>query len=379
MSLRITAPRAAVARIVCAVLAAAAFAGCGSKVQAPGPPPPAPRGFAMALTPFPAEITIASFQEAVDFAATHGDVVSNHHDDGVPWAAMLAGEAPPANLVANFAYRRDRGAPLGARSYVSLTWLTSGRDSLAKEWGGAPWPPAIAADPTFANPDVRRALTRWCAWMATFYQPDRFSPGIEINFYAASRPADWPALVSLYREIRDTLATIDPAMEVFPTFQLERMRVGAQWSLVSAFEDRMDALAFSTYPGANFGPGGFWTPADIPDDYLSGARALTASTRPMLISETGFADSLLVPPGWQGSPQMQQDYLAWMIGQADSLDLEQVTWFFPSDCWALLAVAPPGQQDLIRFFASMGLRTRSLAAKPVQQTWDAAHARPYQP
>jgi hypothetical protein len=99
----------------------------------------------------------------------------------------------------------------------------------------------------------------------------------------------------------------------------------------------------------------------------------------MLISETGFGDSTLAVPGWQGSREMQQDYLEWLLGEADALGLAQVTWFFPADCWALLAIVPPGQQDIVRFFASMGLRTRTLAAKPVLSTWDAAYARPLSP
>jgi hypothetical protein len=372
--------RAGLVRRVSALLASGATAaclgcGCGGKVSPPvtAPMPAGPvRGFQLGMTPFPAEVDINSFVEAVTFAGTHGDFISNHHDDGVPWDSMLAGADPDPSQVSNFAYRRDRGIQMGVKNYVSLTFLNQDRDSIAWGLGQTPWPAAVAANPTFANPVVRYAIKRWCAWMTRFYQPDWLSAGIEVNFYAARHPADWPNLVSLYREVYDTLKTIRPGMAVYPTFQLETMRGNNQWGLVASFEDKMDAMALSMYPGS-----GLQTPANLPADYLSMARTATGTAKPLVISETGYGDSTLVP--FPGSPDLQRDYLMWVVDQADSLDIQRITWFFPSNIWAIWEAAPAAQKPIIRFFAPMGLRTRTLASKPVLDVWETARARPYAP
>ena len=280
-------------------------------------------------------------------------------------------------MLNEFAYRKGRTAQLGLRMYVALTWLTQGRDSIAGSWDRGPRPSAIAADPSLANAAVRHAMKYWCAWAATTYEPDAFSPGIQINFYARQRPSDWPNLVSLYREVYDTLKTLRPGMQVSPTWQLDEMWKYGHWSLVPAFEDKMDALALALYPGGYPGAGGSYTPDNLPADYIGHARTATGTTKPLVVSETGYGDSALASLGTPGSPELQRDYVAWLIRQADSLGVAQVTWFFPTDPWGILDAMPPEQRGAFAFFGPMGMRKRTLAAKSALGVWDAAVARPY--
>ena len=88
---------------------------------------------------------------------------------------------------------------------------------------------------------------------------------------------------------------------------------------------------------------------------------------------TTFRGPTRSPPGWQGSRALQLQYATWLFHQADSLGIEQVIWFLNADTWDRVDPVPPP------FFASMGLRTRTLASKPVLDDWDATRARPYSP
>ena len=128
-------------------------------------------------------------------------------------------------------------------------------------------------------------------------------------------------------------------------------------------------MAVSAYPGL----GGF-TPYTLPANYLSEALTATGTSRPLVVSETGYGDStVLFTPG---SPKMQRDYFAWLVEEADSLGIEQITWFFPANIWAIYEVA---QTPVVLFFTPMGLRTRYLQPKPVLAAWDSAYGRPYTP
>lgn len=364
-----------------AALALGAAGGCsGGGPTAPGPAP-APRSYLVGLTPFPHEPTGPAFEEAFDFAGAHGDLLANHLDNGVPWDSALAGRPPQPDVIAELDLRAARATGPGLRHYIALTWLSTFRDSIAGGWNGAPRPPAIQADPTFANPAVRRALKFWCAWVATRAAPDVMAPCIEVNLYAHWNPSDWPHFASLYREVYDTLKTLRPAMPVFPTWQADYLWEWNGWGLVPDVEPAFDRLAYSLYPGGRWVNGRYLTPATIPADYLGHGRTLTA--KPMCIAETGFGDSAVASPGggtpYPGSPSMQRDYVAWVARQADSLAMTQVVWFFGADPWGVLEAQTPALLDAIRVFGPMGLRKRSLAAKPALAEWDAMRARPYRP
>jgi hypothetical protein len=355
-------------------LGVAACEKSGPQTPAPG----RPRVFRLALTPFPAEPTPASFAEAYQFVGDHAEAVSNHFDDGIPWDSALARRDPPEALRADLEFRRYRAAQLGLRNYVSVSWLTTARDSLALGYGRTPRPAAIASDPSFANPAVRSALKFWCTWLALYMEPDTFSPGVELNFYARHRPADWPHLVTLYREVYDTLKLVRPSLQVAPTWQLDELHEHGQWSLLGALDTRADALALSLYPSGYDRGAGRLTPYNLPADYIGRARAHVRSGRPLWISETGYGDSALAAFGTPGSPQLQRDYLEWIAWQADSLGAKQLTWFFPSDPWGVLETAPPEQRGALDFFGPMGLRKRDGTAKLALLAWNQHRRRPYQ-
>jgi len=357
------------------VLATGTLVGCEKKPTKSTPP--AARGFRMAMVPFPAEPNVASFTEAMDFVGGHADVVVHHFDDGVPWDSALVGHDPPQEVRDEFEYRRYRAAQLGLPVHVTITWLNTTRDSLARSRGGAARPAAIESDATFANPDVRRALKFWSAWVATYFEPEAFSPGIEINFYARHRPADWPNLLSLYREVRDTLQLLNTRLKIFPTWQLDELHQYGQFGLLTDLDSDLDVVALSLYPGGYPTTGAKRTPWTIPADYFSRARAAVSAGKPFWVSETGYGDSSLATLGTAGSDTLQRDYVEWLVAQAEAQGLQQLTWFFPADAWGVIELAPPASRTWLEFFGPMGLRKRNLAPKPALEAWDQHRARPY--
>ncbi len=365
-----TALRAILPVALLATLAAVALGGCEKKPTRSTPAPS--RAFRLAMVPFPAEPNVVSFYEAMDFVGEHADLVVHHFDDGVPWDSALVGHDPPQSIRDEFEYRRYRAAQLGMPVHVTITWLSTFRESLATGPGGAPRPPAIASDANFANPDVRRALKFWSAWVATYFAPEAFSPGIEINLYARHQPADWPNLVSLYREVRDTLQLLNTRLKIFPTWQLDELHAHNQFGLLADLDGNLDVVGLSLYPGG-YGK----TPATMPVDYFSRVRTFVSSSKPMWVSETGYGDSALVALGVEGSDALQRDYISWLVGQAETHGIEQLTWFFPADAWGVIELAPPAARVWLEFFGPMGLRKRNLARKPALDTWDQQLARPY--
>jgi hypothetical protein len=329
------------------------------------------------MVPFPAEATPSSFIEATDFVGSHADVVVHHLDDGVPWESALAGQDPPQEVRDEFEYRRYRAAQLGMPMHVTLTWLNGSRDSIARGRGGVARPDEIQSDPTFANPSVRRALKFWAVWAASYFEPEALSPGIEINFYARHRPADWLNLVSLYREVRDTLELLNARLKIFPTWQLDELHQHGQFGLLADLDSDMDALALSLYPGGYRSGGQIMTPATIPADYISSVRSYVSRFRPIWISETGYGDSSLAAFGTIGSDTLQRDYVNWLANQADVHGLEQVTWFFPADAWGIIQQIPPADRGALEFFGPMGLRKRDLTRKLALDAWEYQLGRAY--
>jgi hypothetical protein len=286
----------------------------GGCEKEPTQPPPTPaRNFRLAMVPFPAEASTPSFTEAIDFVGEHADVVVHHFDDGVPWETSVLGQDPPLEVRDEFAYRRYRAAQLGMPVHVTITWLNTTRDSIAAGRGGSARPPSIASDATFANPEVRRALKFWSAWVATYFEPEAFSPGIEINLYERSQPSDWPNLLSLYHEVADTLRLLNTRLKIFPTWQLDDLHERNRFNLLFPVAPQLDVVALSLYPGGYPLAGPKYTPATLPADYFARVRSSIGSSQPIWVAETGYGDSALAALGTPGSPQLQRDYIAWLV------------------------------------------------------------------
>ena len=368
-----------------ALAAGAAGAGCGGEAPDRPPGPGKPRPFRLALNPFPAAPSVASFIAAVDYAVASADVVLHQHDGGVPWRELLAGQELPASVTGDIAYRAARSRQAGRRIFVAATPLNMARDGLAPQLGTQSLPAELAGA-TLADPRVRAAFAAWCLALADGYEPDLFAVVIEANMYARSHPEGWLDLVGLYREVAAAVKEGHPDLPVFVTLQLEYLRGdlpapghAPQWPLLADLAPDLDRVAFSTYPSVAGRTAGVLTAAYFADA-VTAARAYTQA--PVLISETGYPSETVTVAGvtFPGSLADQRQYAAILLAAAESLELEMVTWIFPFDFpemyEAIAARLPPGQAEALRIFVPMGLNEESRAAKPAAAVWLEAARRP---
>jgi hypothetical protein len=156
---------------------------------------------------------------------------------------------------------------------------------------------------------------------------------------------------------------------MFVTFQLDFLYLQHQQTLPARFMPELDRLALSLYPGGNLTE---FTPDQIPSDYISSARVATDA--PLVISETGYGT--VAAGGAVGSPELQAEYVQWLMTQADRENAEFVTWFFSTD--PRYVKVPPGI-SFINSFKSMGLATPRFEPKPAFDVWRSWLALPLVP
>lgn len=113
---------------------------------------------------------------------------------------------------------------------------------------------------SFANPDVRQALTNFTLWIVQEFKPRYLGLASEINTYMDAHPDDVPNYLSLYQEVYTKVKVDAPDTQVFVTFQwgdLNNLFPGAEegrqayqtnWDQVEAFESQLDLWVISSYP-----------------------------------------------------------------------------------------------------------------------------------
>jgi len=78
-------------------------------------------------------------------------------------------------------------------------------------------------NPSFANPDVREAITNLALFILEEFEPRYLGLSSELNTYLEAFPDEIPHYLSLYREIYDAVKAGSPATQVFVTFQWEQV------------------------------------------------------------------------------------------------------------------------------------------------------------
>lgn len=219
-------------------LAALALGACAGGGVAAEPPPlvqkaavscPAHGRPAMGFALYPGQLMalasgrkrVAPYVEAV---TSRADILSFHWDNNVPWALMAAcgGDldrcAPPRRLRKSHdrqqAFFNDAlttmSAP-GVVRYVAINPLDIQRKGVSASFESQQGVRGAQAPGTdFAHPEVRRLYLAFVRYAVTKFRPAYFSPGIEINMYAAERPDDFANLVSLMAEAHSMVRGIGP-------------------------------------------------------------------------------------------------------------------------------------------------------------------------
>ncbi|MDI6769262.1 MAG: hypothetical protein QMD04_06260 [Anaerolineales bacterium] len=197
------------------------------------------------------------------------------------------------------------------------------------------------------------------------HQPSYLALGIEINRYYEHDPTGFDAFVTLYTETYEAVKAASPDTLVFPVFQYEMLHGGeffagdgqnpSQWELLDLFGERLDLVAFTTYPYLLYA-----SPDDLPANYY--AVIAEHTSRPIAFSEIGwpsapFANAPDLPYG--GSQDEQAAFVRRFFELANGLDLSLALWSFPHD--------PAGRINPA--FLSISLRHNNGTSKPALAVW----------
>jgi hypothetical protein len=299
------------------------------------------------------------------FVRANGDIVIVHRDGPhVPWRALANRRTSRFGLMlARQRIRIGSGAPV----FMLITPFNIFRNGLGGGWPDDMGPACIS------NPLLQAAFKNYARLVLETMRPDYLGLGAEVNMYKPGEgcPADdFDAYVTLYKETYQLVKAIQPDLPVFVTFQLDFLHLQKQQMLPARFMPELDRLALSFYPGGNLTK---LTPEQIPPDYISWARVATPDA-PLVISETGYGS--VAAGGAVGSPELQAQYVQWLMDQAEREKAEFVTWFFSTD--PRYVKVPPGLA-YINSFKSMGLATPRFQPKPAFDVWRGFLALPLAP
>lgn len=371
-------------------LAALALGACAGGSVAAEPPPVvqkaavscpvngrAPMGFAL----YPGRLmALASGRKRVEpyvrAVTARTDLLSFHWDNNVPWALLDARGSDLDRCTPRRKLRKSHerqqaffddalmtmNAP-GVVRYVAINPLDIQRKGVSVSFESQQGVCSARPPGTdFAHPAVRRLYLDFVRYAVTKFRPAYFSPGIEINMYAAERPDDVANLVSLMAEAHAVVREIDPAIIVAPSIQWQFFK--RDWqdaavrphldALIEAMPRLADGLFFSTYPTI-FGQRAAVTPAD----YAFETYGLAAAGTPVLVAEAGT------------QPALQAGLIETLVGLDARHDLRGVVWFLAQDM-DRLNIPIPGLQNIGLFDDSR----KGLRPHPGAGVWDGFFAWP---
>ena len=316
----------------------------------------------MGFFPSPARIEWSSLLATLRGIGRHADAVLLQRN--VPWEAFEQGPEAASRRFADLdnLVRLSRAQGLEP---IFVVDALNGLDRRAFQGVPAAW-----GKPSFADPRIRRAFRNFAVRIARSYRPRYLGLGSEVNTYMTAHPEDAPHLVSLYLETYAAVKRASPATRVFATFQWDELRAapgGPDWSLIEAFEPRLDLWVISSYPCLWLGgrpPGaGYYAPLT------------RRTTRPLAVGEGGCASR-----GTPRHPGSDRNQTAYLDAIADQLGPRLEFWIYllynDLDLDAYREAVGSGRDlQTLELFARMGLADEKGRPKPALETWDRSRRR----
>lgn len=315
------------ALVIVAALLVAACIGTEETEDLPGPDVTRPesqgptRELRLGLGVQPWEDTPSAHINTFATAAQHADLVSIARVP--PWEDFFPGAEVSEETHALMRLERDL-----LRQYdLSLLFAIDPTDGAVQRTRVAGLPEGGDAEGGFLREDVQEALVAYAIYIATNYEPEYLAVGVEINMLRARAPGQFVGFLKAYAKVYDAVKSIRPETKVFPTFQLEDL-LGRltqehlpQWGAIDAFQGRIDALAFSTYPYLS---SSIRLVREIPENYYTQLRE--RFTGEILISEAGYASATIEGHSWVGSEREQEEFLTLLLEHAEANGFSAVVW-----------------------------------------------------
>lgn len=225
---------------------------------------------------------------------------------------------------------------------------------------------SLKASIQLGDPVERAKFQQTALAIVKKFQPLYLGLGVEVNRYFEATPSDFENYLTLYAETYDAVKAVSPQTKVFAIFQLEMIKGNGlllggsetrqpQWDLLYRFGNRLDMVAFTTYPFLDF-----QMPEDIPDNYYNEIGIYT--DKAVAFTEVGWPSAPLAPfpdSPYGGSKDEQARFVRRFFDLTSNLVLAMALWSFPND---LGEGGPPA-------FNSVSLRNNNGSPKPALTVW----------
>lgn len=329
------------------------------------------RPFAMGFTPFPFDATEEAVRATDSYIALHGDLVTHHFDDGVPWVEALDGRSFHPSLLAD--WERRRRLSEGKRVFLALTPLDGGRRDLAKYRGekdNLPLPDSFRGK-ALDDPAVKRAYLAYCERAVEHFRPDWLAIGIEVNELILNSPDRWPAYLALDRETRAALKKRWPALPICATVTLHALTDPSKKDRSGQREKVRELLERDDFAGLSYHP---FLVGNLrrPEEPLDWVRSWTS--KPIAIAESGFPAETVrfktLGIALESDPALQEAFIEKLLTRAGRDRYLFVTYFLHRDYDALWERIQALVPELFVAWRDCGLLDEAGAERPAARAWD---------
>ena len=260
------------------LLLALLITACGGGDSPSNPPPNTPptqqtRPFMMGFTPWLYEASFTAQDYVYDQIQVHGDIISHHLMDGIPWQAAYDQTAYPTAVENEINTRLAKTLP-NTKVYLSIDSLTSARNELIHTWGATGTEPRTGAWATrsFDSPEVIEAYGNFALDMIDRFKPDYFNYAVEVSELMVKNPTEFDRFVSFAQAIYTRVKAAYPDLTILVSLSLRTPNSNDMQITTTQFPriaDYVDMAGISIYPYVFFNHADKGNPDNLPTGWLS--------------------------------------------------------------------------------------------------------------
>ena len=338
------------------------------------------RTFQMGFTPWLYDATLGARSWTYEHILTHGDIISEHMEEGVPWPEALDGLPFSESYQTEISDRIQLAR--GHDIVLQINPMNIRRDGLADYRGDSvtePLPPEWQ-NRSFSDPEVQTAFLNYAIRMVELFRPKYLVIGVEVNLLLTNSPEKWDGWVQLNRYVYTQLKARYPDLPVgvsvfcvpyFDQWAPEHDSEAQIEALHRDIEPWTDYIAFSVHPFMSALLADYF-----PGDYLTQLFSLTE--KPIAVSESSYpAQEWSLSNGltFYGTPEKQDRFLSLLLNAAQDFSASYVIWFTIRDYDQLWEhVLGSSEETLI--WRDTGLYDENGNERPSLSTWSGWLTRP---
>lgn len=329
----------------------------------------------MAVTPWPADFTQQSVDDAYNFINQHCDMVSHHFDEGIPYEEAYRNLPWPQQLQTDVGFRKSKTS--GKKIFLSVAALNLSRhekadyyshadnitDSVKNYWKQIP----------FNDDKVIMAYVRYISYLVDQLNPQFVNYGVESNNVLWNNN-QFVLYKDFLSKVFSQLKTKYPQLPFFVSFMVNEDPLAL--SFASQLLPYSDYVSLSAYPytSASTTADGNTDPKKIPTNYFTRFLDL-APSKPWGFAETGYIAQDLTIPSYSlnkhGTVEWQKDYLDLACKLCNSRKAKFLVWFCYADYDAFdNRLKSLGlYNDLLGLWQDTGLKDENNVERPSYQMW----------